>query len=170
MRIAITGTPGVGKSALAAQAEAQGHTVVAVGAWAREIGAVAGRDDADDADVLDLDILAAHVTDTPADCFFDGHLSHLLPLDAAWVIRCDPLVLRQRLAARGYAAAKVDENVEAEAIDLILQEALAHQARVVQRDGTQRSPQELWSAFAGTGLRRLKGTDLEPVDWSDRLL
>ena len=169
-RIALTGTPGVGKTSLAKIAAANGYDVVDVKAWARETGSVAGYDAEDEADAIDLDALAAHVP--PADgrkVLFEGHLSHLLELDQVWVVRWDPRDLRGRLEARHYRPAKVLENLEAEALDLILQEALATGAPVIQRDGTRRSPEALFQSFADAARAGLKGNDLEPVDWSDQL-
>ncbi|MCA1818537.1 MAG: adenylate kinase, partial [Halobacteriales archaeon] len=88
----------------------------------------------------------------------------------AWVVRLDPDELRRRLASRDYPAAKVQENVEAEALDIILQEALeAQPRRTVQRDGTRRSPEALYKSFAEVALESLKRPDLEPVDWTERL-
>lgn len=170
VRVALTGTPGVGKTSLAKVAAAHGWKVVDVKAWARAAGCVAGHDTEDDADAIDMDRLAALVPrDDGGKVLYEGHLSHFLGLDEAWVVRCDPRVLRGRLEARGYKPAKVRENLEAEALDLILQEALDVTSRVIQRDGTRRSPEALFAAFAESGRAALKGNDLEPVDWSDQL-
>jgi adenylate kinase len=169
MRIALTGTPGVGKTSVAAVAARHGWRVVDVKAWAAEVGAVAGHDPEDDAFAIDVRKLGRKVAkDDGSKVLYEGHLSHLLPLDGAWVIRCNPRLLRPRLVARGYRPAKVAENLEAEALDLILQEALPLR-RVAQRDGSRRSPEELFKAFAEARVDSLKGPDLEPVDWSGQL-
>ena len=170
MRLAITGTPGTGKTTLAREAAAAGWRVVDVKAWAAQAGCVVGHDPDDQADVIDVARLARQLPrDDGGRVAYEGHLAHLLPVDAVWVVRCDPAVLRGRLEERGYPAAKVRENLEAEALDLILQEALGQHRRVVQRDGTRRHPKELFAAFADVALDSLKGPDLEPVDWSDQL-
>ena len=79
-------------------------------------------------------------------------------------------VLGTRLQARGYNADKVQENLEAEAIDAILQEAIATGKPVVQRDATNRSPTQLLAAFDEPKTDTLKGTDLGPADWSNWLM
>ncbi len=170
-RIAITGTPGVGKTTLARLAgERLGWHIVDVKEWAHQTGCVVGRDDQDDADVIDVDALADLVPDDDGSTIvYEGHLSHLLELDVAWVIRCDPSVLRGRLEARGYRPEKVLENLEAEALDLILQEAIEYSGRVIQLDATARNPEELVSAFAERTTDAFKGDSIEPVDWSDQL-
>lgn len=168
LRVALTGTPGVGKTTVAAIAAGNGWTVVDVKAWARKEGCVVAYDAADQAEVLDMDRLATRM---PAGerLLFEGHLSHLLPVDQAWLVRCDPAVLRLRLEARGYGPAKVVENLEAEALDILLSEAMDHCPRVIQRDGTRRTPQQLFQSFAEAQPGGPKEDDLEPVDWSDRL-
>lgn len=165
--IAITGTPGCGKTTLARQLRKQGRSVADLKQHAMDVGAVVGHDEQDGSDVLDLDVLRRA---PPAADFVEGHLAHELPVQAIWVIRCEPSILRGRLEARGYGPGKVVENLEAEAMDLILQEALAAGVPVVQRDGSRRNPDELLSSFVETEPAGLKSHDLEPVDWSPWLL
>ncbi|HUR62231.1 MAG TPA: adenylate kinase family protein [Candidatus Thermoplasmatota archaeon] len=168
-RIALTGTPGVGKTTVGMLAARAGWRVVDVRGWAEEVGAVAGFDEKDQAVAIDMEKLARKLPkDHGGDVLYEGHLSHLLPLDGAWVIRCDPRILRPRLVARGYGPAKVSENLEAEALDVILQEALPLR-RVIQRDGSRRTPEQLFKAFAEVDFDSLKAPDLEPVDWSGQL-
>ena len=170
VRVALTGTPGVGKTTLAAIARRDGWRVIDVKAWAKESGAVVAYDRTDEAEVVDLEVLRVLVEpDEGEKVLYEGHLSHFLGLDVAWVVRCDPQELRSRLALRGYPEGKVRENLECEALDLILQEAQEHTPRVIQRDGTRRTPEELYTAFAEATGRAAKEEDLEPVDWSDQL-
>ncbi len=74
----------------------------------------------------------------PVDGIVEGHLAHLLPCDRVVVLRCRPDVLRKRLMPRNYPAGKVAENVEAEALDVILIETLEEHPgeRVLEVDTT----------------------------------
>jgi adenylate kinase len=72
----------------------------------------------------------------------EGHFSHLLA-DEAVVLRLNPRELRGRLAARGYSAGKIRENVEAEAIDAILVEAVECCSRASEIDTTDKTPEEV---------------------------
>lgn len=152
--IAITGTPGCGKTTLAALLP----DVVDLKSYASEVGAVVDFDADDDAAVIDMELVNIDAG------IVEGHLSHFLEPNECWVIRVSPEVLEERLAARGYSSEKIRENVEAECLDIILQEALDHAGVVIQRDGTHRSPEELLEQFlAASGA---KAHDLEPVDWT----
>lgn len=171
MRIALTGTPGVGKTSIAEAARRRGIHVVDVKAWAESEDCVVAFDDEDDALVIDTVELAHLVPDDDGKMtLYDGHLSHLLGLDLVWVVRADPGLVRARLQARGYAASKVAENVEAEALDIILQESLDATKRVIQRDGSKRTPDEMLSEFLDATRRLGKTPDVESVDWSEHLV
>lgn len=118
MRIAITGTPGTGKTTLCSSAN--DWSVHSVSQLALAAG-LAGEVEADGAAPIDVEALAQ--TELP-DGLIDGHLSHLLPVDAIVVLRCHPDVLRSRLEDREYTEEKVEENVEAELLALITAESL----------------------------------------------
>ncbi len=82
------------------------------------------------------------------------------------MLRCHPDLLRTRLEERGYTDEKVRENVEAEAIDLILVEALDACERVFEIDATALTPEAV-----ADSIERIingKGDDYLPgrVDWS----
>ncbi len=166
MRVAVTGTPGVGKTTIAPLLAARLgiRDVRGIREWAHAVGAVVGRDDADDADVIDLDVLDATLPE--GDVLVEGHMAHLLDVDRVVVLRLHPDTLRSRMEARGYKAEKVQENLEAEMMDLILQEALDGCDHVTQVDTTGRSPEEVARACAPAG--HLTG-DMEPVDWTHLL-
>ncbi len=128
MRLALTGTPGTGKSAVGRALARQGVTVVPVSEAARRLGAVAGFDRrrrTAEVDVRKLSgALDRELRGTRADVVLEGHLAHHLEVDRAVVLRCRPPVLARRLRRRRWADAKVKENVCAEALGVIVSEAV----------------------------------------------
>ena len=116
-RLALTGTPGTGKSTIAEVLKVRGYTMVSVESLAQKHGCLGELDPTDGAKPVDLDrlydSLAPEWSSPPAEpLIVDGHLSHHLPSDAVAVLRCSPDVLEQRLASRGYSAEKTRANWE----------------------------------------------------------
>jgi adenylate kinase len=147
LRVAVTGTPGTGKSTatsrLAERTDAGEYAdrgEDATGAVALEPGRVdvihlndviereGLYDDVDedrDSVVVDLDALAAWVDEYVAETdaavvVVDSHLAHHLEVDRVAVLRCHPETLEARLTERGEPTAKAAENAESEALDVVL--------------------------------------------------
>jgi adenylate kinase len=161
MRVAVTGTPGTGKTTVARRlADDLGVKYVNVTERVRE-GASAGYDDERDAPVADIDALRDSV---PEDAVLDGHLSHRLDPDFVVLLRCAPNVLRSRLEERGWSDAKVDENVEAESLDVTAAEALAVDAPAFAFDTTDTTVDETVDRVARAVEEREERTGV--VDWS----
>jgi adenylate kinase len=59
------------------------------------------------------------------------------------VLRASPEVLRRRLLERGYSAKKIRENLEAEALDIVLAEAVECCRRVDEIDTTRLTAREV---------------------------
>ncbi len=120
MMIGITGTPGCGKTSVAELLREMGHPVLdlktTVGPFVLE------HDDASGSDIVDVDAWADAFPYTEG--FVEGAFAHYLPCDKIIILRCRPDVLRERLAPRGYSEEKIRENVEAEALDVILIETV----------------------------------------------
>ncbi|MEC8927431.1 MAG: adenylate kinase family protein, partial [Candidatus Thermoplasmatota archaeon] len=121
IRIAITGTPGVGKTTFCSSLNRRTITVEEI---AKTHGCLDKVED-DGAAPIDVEKLATTVVwPEENSLFIDGHLSHLLPVDAIILIRCHPSVLRERLSQRAYSKSKIEENVECELIGVIAAECL----------------------------------------------
>ncbi|DAC49895.1 MAG: hypothetical protein CL969_00575 [Euryarchaeota archaeon] len=116
-RISITGTPGCGKSSLANHAcDKLAFELSQVSELAEKYGFI-GEMDNDDARPIDIDGLAQLLEEKwklppTRITIIDGHLSHLLPVDAIVILRCNPEILSQRNKARGWSEAKIKENEE----------------------------------------------------------
>jgi len=99
----------------------------------------------------------------------EGHLAHHIS-DIAIVLRLSPDELELRLRERGYTEAKVQENVLAETIDVILVEAVEWCERVYEIDTTGRTVEEVAGAIReildaiGRGIT-IDGYRPGSVDW-----
>lgn len=151
MQIALTGTPGTGKTTVARLLP---YRIVDINALVRE-GLNLGIDPERGCLEADMDALAMRLkemdkdTDTDIDStdrrdivILEGHFSHFFA-DWAIVLRLAPAALRERLEVRGYSERKIRENLEAEALDVILVEAVENCSRVDEIDTTGRSLQEV---------------------------
>lgn len=141
MLVALTGTPGTGKSSVARELRRLGERVIDLNALARESRSLLRRDRERGAREVNLTRLNGLLRREGGRVFVEGHLSHLLGVDAAVVLRCSPPVLRRRLRGRRYPEAKVRENSLAEALDVITVEAVGRlgEGRVAELDTTRRS-------------------------------
>ncbi|RLI75848.1 NMP kinase [Archaeoglobales archaeon] len=139
MKIALTGTPGCGKSETARELKKRGYIVVKVEELARKFDCVI---EENKEIVVDVEKLAKKFAKTDFGGIVEGHLSHLLNPDLTIVLRCNPLILKERLEKRGWDTDKILENVEAELVDVILVEALKNK-NVYEIDVTNISVKEV---------------------------
>ena len=123
MRIALTGTPGTGKTSVSKVLRDRGYDVLDMTQYIKEHDLREEYDpdrDTYDVDVERLNDALAHYDDV----IFEGHLAHFMDVDSVIVLRCHPDVMKTRLEARGYDESKVLENIQAEVLDVILFEAV----------------------------------------------
>ena len=145
--IAISGTPGTGKSVVAkALGSCLGLPVIALNELVREHAL--GRGSYDGSMVVDekgvREVLKA--TDMPS--VVEGHFADLAPADRVsrlFVLRCRPRELADRLAPRSYSLEKLRENILAEGLDACLIDAVTAltEERVSEADTTGRSPEDV---------------------------
>ena len=148
MRVAVTGTPGTGKTTATDLVETDRMEadleVVHLNEVVEAEGLTAGTDDDRGSWIADLDAVAEWLSDRE-DVLVESHLAHHVEADRVVVLRCRPDVLGRRLAERGASPEKAAENAEAEALDLILSEAVDRhgEERVYEVDTTDRAPEEV---------------------------
>jgi adenylate kinase len=161
MRIALTGTPGTGKTSVAALLPYRVIDINAIVKGGLNLGMDLERGCLE-ADMEGLEMKLAEM-DTDELTILEGHFSHYFA-DEAVVLRLVPSELRKRLEARGYSEVKIKENLESEALDVILIEAVEFCNRVSEIDTTGKTPREV-SDLVVKAIRN--EIELEPgqVDW-----
>jgi adenylate kinase len=174
MRIALSGTPGTGKSAVGRELRRLGLEVIDINGLARRHGFLGRRDRKRQTREVHLGALGRFLDrelSGVGPVFLESHVAHLLKADFAVVLRCSPPVLRRRLSARGYPAEKVRENSLAEALDAITAEAVARlgRGRVVELDTTRRTAGPVAAEIARLCRRGFRGAARHRpgrIDWS----
>lgn len=167
-RIALTGTPGTGKTTVA-EALTIPHEIVHLGDRIEDADAAVDHDPVRDSSIVDLDALGEAVADYD-DVLFESHLAHHLDVDRVIVLRCDPTELETRLRRRSVPERSIQENAESEALDLILSEAVERHGRdaVAELDTTDR-PVEVVVDEVEALIRGEREPEVGVVDFTDYL-
>jgi adenylate kinase len=122
VRVAITGTPGTGKTT-ATDHLSTDLDIVHLNEVVKREDLTSGEDAERGTLVADLDAVREWFGDRD-DVVVESHLAHQLAVDRVVVLRCHPETLSTRLRDRGEPAPKAQENAESEALDVVLAEAV----------------------------------------------
>ena len=158
-RVAVTGTPGTGKTTatdhLAADIDAE---IIHLNDAIRENDLYTERDADRDSLVADLDAVSDHLGEWTG--VLESHLAHHVEADRVVVLRCEPSVLADRLCDRGETAEKARENAESEALDVVLSEAVNKHGleSVYEINTTDREP-----AAVAAEIAAVRAGDREPT-------
>ena len=170
--IAITGTPGTGKTALC-QALGTNFSVLSLQDLAEQHECLDSIDTADGAAPIDIHQLAEKWQfQGDVITFIDGHLSHFLDVDAIVILRCHPTEIEKRLQSRDYSTAKIAANVEWELISGTWSELLEFEisAPLLELDTTSASTEELRTQVLSWIEKKFPSLTLEEsssqaIDW-----
>jgi adenylate kinase len=142
MFIALTGTPGCGKTSVSRLLKNEfGYRVVHLNELIKSENLFVEEDKQRDCVVTDLDVVKKRLSvieESENPVIIDSHMAHLVA-DISIVLRTAPNELKRRLGKRGYQPAKVDENIEAECLDVILVESVENCEMVFEVGTTGRS-------------------------------
>lgn len=151
MLIGLTGTPGTGKTSVSRLLEKRREwKVVYLNDLIKEEHLYSEVDEERDAVVADMELVENRLNEiidkTEKESankivILESHLAHYIT-DIAIVLRAYPPELKKRLEKRGYSEEKLNENAEAEAIDLILAEAFEWCKKVFEVNTTGRTAEE----------------------------
>ena len=183
MLIGLTGTPGTGKTSVCNVLKRRyGYRVIHLNDLIREENLHSGVDEVRDTLVVDMDKVSTRVhqlvdangSDSDEVTIIDSHMSHYIA-DIVIVLRTSPDKLRKRLSNRDYPEAKISENVEAEALDVILVESVEWCDKVFEINTTDAKVDDIVEEIDAIIRALLSGEDKEMLlkyspgafDWSE---
>lgn len=179
MIISLTGTPGTGKTTISNSLKERGYTIVNIGSIAVENNFVIEYDGERDTKIVDLTKIDNYISTYYSKndiVFVDGHLSHLLKnVEKIVILRCRPDVLKNRLNVKNWKTKKVDENIDAEILDVILCEAVdVHSEEdIFEINTTDLSINEIVEiivSFIKNGFKPSMKYKIGNVDWSEEFI
>jgi len=147
MRIIISGCVGTGKTTISKKlAEKTGLKYVNVNKIIKENpDVITGFDKKRNCKIINEKNLA-RILEKIDNAIFDSHLSHFMnPKKVKYCImlRCNPKELKNRLKKRGYSKEKVNENVEAEIMNVCGNEAFEQGHKIIEINTTKKSTNQV---------------------------
>lgn len=179
MIIALTGTPGTGKTSVSEILQRKGFEIIDFNKVACEKNFLIGKDEKRDSNIIDIDRFNSYVklNYTGKDIIFiEGHLAHLLKsVNKVFVLRRHPKELRKNLSNKGWNKQKIKENVEAEILDIILCEALdIHpKSNIFEINTSSKSLDDVASSILeiiNYKFKNIKKYKIGKIDWSEEIL
>ena len=143
--IALSGSPGSGKSTIAELAKSSGWKVISVEKLAEKHELLGELDKKEQAREIDIEKLRQTLGRINGPLIVDGHLSHYLQVDAVVILRCKPSILRERLQQRGYPEWKIESNVEWEIIGSSWSDI--EKENVAEFETSSSEPHMVWSSI-----------------------
>ncbi|AKB38130.1 AMP/CMP kinase AK6 [Methanosarcina siciliae C2J] len=151
MLIGLTGTPGTGKTSASKLLEKRRQwKVIHLNDLIKKEHLYTEVDEKRDSVIADMELIQSRLPELIDEMekesenkmvILESHLSHYIT-DIVIVLRAYPPELKKRLEKRGYSEEKVNENAEAESIDLILAEAFEWCDKVFEVNTTGRTAEE----------------------------
>jgi len=146
MIVAITGTPGTGKTEVAkALAKRTGWKYFSLNEIAEDKNLYEGYDEERMSKIVSIEKLREEVNTLAAEhrnLIIESHYAHDMPCDVIFVLRTEPAVLRKRMLNKGFHTEKVAENMEAEMMEVIKDEAFASGKETHEIDTTKKRPDD----------------------------
>jgi adenylate kinase len=187
MLIGLTGTPGTGKTSVSRLLEKKRNwKVIHLNDLIIEKHLYTETDEKRDSVIADMELVQDYLQEASDGnelkreqggknevIIIESHLAHYIT-DIVLVLRVCPPELETRLKIRGYSEEKIKENVEAEALDVILVEAFEWCKVVFEINTTGKSIEEVGQDIERIIDHILNGNEAElseykpgSIDWID---
>ena len=145
MILSISGTPKTGKTSVAKSlAKKLKWKLVSLNNLAKQKRLYLGYDKSRKSRIVDLKKLRCEVlkiAEKHKNLILESHYSHDMPCDVIVILRTNPGELRRRMRKAGWGKRKTEENIEAEIMEVVREEALESAKRVLEIDTTGRKPE-----------------------------
>jgi len=145
MKIAITGTPGTGKTAVAkGLAKKLGWELLELNELAEKTRCFCGYDRKRETRIVDVEKLKKEVQKiAKKNLILESHYAHEIPNDMTIILRCDIEELRKRMLKKGFPPQKIEENLQAEIFGVCKGEALDLRRNILEIDTTGKASREV---------------------------
>ncbi len=179
MIISLTGTPGTGKTKISNILEKKSYNVIHLNDLIKKKNLFFDMDKKRKSRIVDTEKIDEHLSENITKegvTIIESHLSHLLKtVDKVIILRCNPKTLKKRLQKRKWGREKINENIQAEALDIILCETLElfQDKNVFEINTTDKTPEEVCSCIIEMVDNKFKTMEkyrLGKIDWSEQLL
>ena len=176
MFVALTGTPGTGKTSVSNILKQKNYTVISLNEIAISNNFILGVDEKRDSKILDIKKINSFISKSYANSdliFIEGHASHLLDIiDKVIILRCHPKKLQKRLEKKGWGKDKILENIEAEALDIILCEVVEYfsEEQIFEINTTNKKPTDISRDVENIIKGKIKNYSFGKIDWSEEII
>ena len=178
MLVAVSGTPGTGKTAVTTLLQKKGYEIINLNTIALKHGFISGIDKKRDSKILDINKINKYVRKQFCEnnlVFIEGHASHFLSAaEKLILLRCHPQTLKKRLQKRKWNDEKITENIEAEALDIILCESVEYfpEKNIFEIDTTNKTIESVAASIetiTKSGFMPIKKYNIGKIDWSEEI-
>lgn len=172
MIIALTGTPGTGKTTVA-KLLAKSMKARIIDIKKESMLTKHSYDKKRKSKEIDTELLQKAIDkkiSASKTVIIEGHLSHFLKSDIIIILRTDPGILEKRLKKRRWSKEKIIENIEAEILDVITIESLAKPSKIIEIDTSKMTPKKCADAIMRVIEKPSNHKKYAPgkVDWSEK--
>lgn len=178
MLVAITGSPGTGKTTISNEIRNNDFLVIDLNKTAIEKNFIIEKDKIRNTNIVDINKINKYIKKnflSDKIIFIEGHLSHLLKcVDKVIILRCNPEKLKKNLIKKGWKKKKIKENIEAEILDIILCETveLHPNKNIFEIDTSNKNMLEVFQIILNLAKNRFKNNNnykIGYINWSEEI-